>query len=244
MVRSSVTFAASLSRSSRTSRRRRLVRTHAACPRHSRTRSAQCYGIPFVAPTLRPCDEHSGYDRFHSRAFAMRRLPLAKRFATTSMIPKQTQTAPRNTAHGYSVTCCAPGDLSDTELTSCFEIARDGGAVAICPEKLQKARLLVGSVLVVVADIFAHESLQMPFIEHDHMVQQVAAAASYPTCDSILPRTAKRGRTGSVPRFLTAVILDRGVNGRRRQLIVPSAVAREYSVKTVGMWGRAVPCFE
>src|SRR5438093_10446480 len=52
----------------------------------------------------------------------------------------------------------------------------------------------MGSVLVVVADIFAHESFQMPFIEHDHMVKQVSSATPNPTlCDSILPRTAKRG---------------------------------------------------
>ncbi len=44
----------------------------------------------------------------------------------------------------------------------------------------------MGSVLVVVAHVFAQESLQLPFIEHDHMVQQVAAADSYPAlCGSI-----------------------------------------------------------
>ena len=36
----------------------------------------------------------------------------------------------------------------------------------------------MGSVLVVVADIVAHESFQMPFIEHNHVVKQVAAPAS------------------------------------------------------------------
>src|SRR5439155_21760638 len=52
----------------------------------------------------------------------------------------------------------------------------------------------MGSVLVVVADIFAHESFQMPFIEHAHMLKQVSSATPNPTlCDSILPRTAKRG---------------------------------------------------
>jgi hypothetical protein len=52
----------------------------------------------------------------------------------------------------------------------------------------------MGSVFVIVADIVVHESFQMPLIEHDYMVQQVATAASHPTlCDSILPRTAKCG---------------------------------------------------
>src|SRR6266446_6176001 len=62
----------------------------------------------------------------------------------------------------------------------------------------------MGSVLMVVADIFAHESFQMAFIEHDHMVQQVAAAASHPTlCDSVLPRTAKRGANRFSPQVLS-----------------------------------------
>jgi hypothetical protein len=64
----------------------------------------------------------------------------------------------------------------------------------------------MGSVLVVVADIFAHQSLQMPFIEHNHMVQQVAAAASHPAlCDAILPWTAKGGANRLSPQ-----VLDRG----------------------------------
>src|ERR1700747_1543154 len=42
----------------------------------------------------------------------------------------------------YSLAACAPGDVSDTELSVCVEIIRDGGAVAISLEKLQKARML------------------------------------------------------------------------------------------------------
>src|ERR1700739_2247663 len=64
----------------------------------------------------------------------------------------------------------------------------------------------MGSVLMVVGDIFAHESLQMPFIEHDDVIQQVTAAASHPTlCDSILPGTAKRGANRFTPQ-----VRDRG----------------------------------
>src|SRR5712691_5039650 len=61
----------------------------------------------------------------------------------------------------------------------------------------------MGSIVVVVADIFAHESFQMAFIEHDHMVQQVAAATPNPTlCSSILPRTAKHGANRFSPQVL------------------------------------------
>jgi hypothetical protein len=47
---------------------------------------------------------------------------------------------------------------------------------------------------VIVADVLIHEALQMPFIEHDHMVEQIAAAVSDPAfSDAILPRTAEAG---------------------------------------------------
>jgi hypothetical protein len=73
------------------------------------------------------------------------------------MSPKQTQSARRKTAQEYSVSACTPGDLSEADLASCVEIVRDGGAVAISPEKLQKARMLAvarkGGVIVGVASI-------------------------------------------------------------------------------------------
>src|SRR5215510_6356549 len=46
-------------------------------------------------------------------------------------------------------------------------------------------------IFMVVADILAHEPLQMPFIQYDHMIEQVAAAASHPALrDAVLPGTA------------------------------------------------------
>jgi len=49
------------------------------------------------------------------------------------------------------------------------------------------------SILMVVADVFAHEALEMMLIEHDHMIQEVASAASNPTLRrTILPRTPER----------------------------------------------------
>jgi GNAT superfamily N-acetyltransferase len=58
------------------------------------------------------------------------------------MSPQGTQTETKKMAPGYSVKACAPGDLSDAELVTCVEIVKDGGAVPISLEKLQKARML------------------------------------------------------------------------------------------------------
>src|SRR6266566_3953657 len=58
------------------------------------------------------------------------------------MNPQDTQTQTTKTAQGYSLIACVPGDLSDAELATCVEIVKDGGAVAIGLEKLQKARML------------------------------------------------------------------------------------------------------
>ncbi len=48
------------------------------------------------------------------------------------------------------------------------------------------------AVFVVVVDIFAEKAFQMSFVEHDHMVEQVAAAILNPSLgDSVLPRTSE-----------------------------------------------------
>src|SRR5215469_3167966 len=47
-------------------------------------------------------------------------------------------------------------------------------------------------VLMVIAQVGRHQSFEMPLIEDDHMVQQVASATSYPALsNTVLPRTAK-----------------------------------------------------
>src|ERR1035437_440192 len=49
----------------------------------------------------------------------------------------------------------------------------------------------VGSVVVIIGNVLGDESLQMALIQRDHVVEQVAAAASDPTFgDAILPRTS------------------------------------------------------
>ena len=52
-------------------------------------------------------------------------------------------------------------------------------------------------VVVVVADVFTHQALEMAFVQDDHMVEQVSTAVSYPAFgDTILPWAAKAGSLG------------------------------------------------
>jgi len=52
----------------------------------------------------------------------------------------------------------------------------------------------VRPVIVEVANIFVHEALQVAFIQHDHVVEQIAAAGANPTFGhTVLPRTAEAG---------------------------------------------------
>src|ERR1700739_5088974 len=75
----------------------------------------------------------------------------------------------------------------------------------------------VRSILVVVAHVRSHQPLQMPLVQDDHGIQQVASAASHPTLgDPVLPRTAEssahwltsqvfRGRDYIIAKFCVAV---------------------------------------
>jgi hypothetical protein len=48
------------------------------------------------------------------------------------------------------------------------------------------------AVLMMVTNIFREQSLQMVFIQCNHVVQEVSSAASHPALrDAILPRTAE-----------------------------------------------------
>jgi hypothetical protein len=58
------------------------------------------------------------------------------------MDSRQTNLSPRKETLDYSVSACAPSDLSDAELSSCVAIVSDGAAVAINLKKLQNARSL------------------------------------------------------------------------------------------------------
>ena len=49
-------------------------------------------------------------------------------------------------------------------------------------------------VVMVVADIFTHQSFQMPLIKDDHMIQQITAAvANKAFRDFVLPRATEAG---------------------------------------------------
>jgi len=53
------------------------------------------------------------------------------------------------------------------------------------------------AVLVMVGDVFGKEPLQVPLIESNDMVEQLAATAPHPALgDSILPGTFERGPHG------------------------------------------------
>jgi len=50
---------------------------------------------------------------------------------------------------------------------------------------------------MVVANVLGQETFQMPLVEHDDVVEQVASAIAYPTFgDSVLPRTSETGSFG------------------------------------------------
>lgn len=61
----------------------------------------------------------------------------------------------------------------------------------------------VGSVLVVIADVFVHPPSQMALIQDDHMVEQIAAASAYESLGhAVLPGLWKLVRLGSMPKLL------------------------------------------
>jgi len=50
------------------------------------------------------------------------------------------------------------------------------------------------SIHVVIADVFAHQPFEMPFIQYDHLIQQVSSTVTNPAFgDSVLPGTAETG---------------------------------------------------
>lgn len=58
------------------------------------------------------------------------------------------------------------------------------------------------SIVVVVADVLSHETLQMPFVQNDHMIQQISSAAPDPAlCNAVLPRTTESGAHWQAAHF-------------------------------------------
>ena len=58
-------------------------------------------------------------------------------------------------------------------------------------------------VIVVVTHVLGHQASEMPLVEYDHMIEQVSPAITDEAfCDSVLSRTAKLVRFGSIPKLL------------------------------------------
>jgi hypothetical protein len=71
-----------------------------------------------------------------------------------------------------------------------------GYAASSAPRR-SLAQSKVRAVLVMVGDVLGKEPLQVPLVESNHMVEQLAAAAPHPPLgDTILPGTFERGPHG------------------------------------------------
>ena len=56
------------------------------------------------------------------------------------------------------------------------------------------------SILMVIAEVLRKQPLQMPFVQRNHVIEEITSAAFHPTLsDAVLPRTLKRGPEGSEP---------------------------------------------
>ena len=82
---------------------------------------------------------------------------------------------------------------------------RHGDDFAICvgirlcstPRRCSLRQRKMRSVIVVIADVLTHQSLQVPFVEHNDVVEQVPSAVADPAlCNPILQRTAEAGPFG------------------------------------------------
>jgi hypothetical protein len=64
----------------------------------------------------------------------------------------------------------------------------------------------MSSIIAVVTAVLAQQSFQMQLIEHDHVVEQIAATGADPTlCHAVLPRTSKAGSFGMDAKTLYRV---------------------------------------
>jgi len=71
-----------------------------------------------------------------------------------------------------------------------------GYAASSAPRR-SLAQSKVRADLVIVGDVLGKQPLQVPLVESNHMVEQLAAAAPHPTLgDTILPGTFERGPHG------------------------------------------------
>src|SRR6266403_3573652 len=68
----------------------------------------------------------------------------------------------------------------------------------------------VSPVLMIVEQVRRHQTFEMPLVQDDHVVKQVASATSHPTLsNTVLPRTDTRSQPG---RILSSHTEDQGAN--------------------------------
>src|ERR1017187_5123385 len=105
--------------------------------------------------------------------------------------------------------------------------ARNSNGLAPCRGLLLQPE--VRPVLVVVTDVLAHQTLQMPFVYYDDMIQQVpAAVADEALGDAVLPRVAEAGPLGLDSEALDdADDLSVEVGGAVEYQVLRSRVIRE-----------------
>ena len=83
---------------------------------------------------------------------------------------------PAKSGYGYDTTTCI-GSLRCWTARRCLLLQRE-----------------MGSIFMVVADVFIHQPFQMPPTYYDHVVEQVSSAATNPSLgDAVLPRTSVAG---------------------------------------------------
>src|ERR1700704_1147260 len=72
---------------------------------------------------------------------------------------------------------------------------------ATCWRVLRESKM--GPVLMVIEQVRRHQTFEMPLVQDDHVVKQVASATSHPTLsNTVLPRTAK-GRARWLPSHVS-----------------------------------------
>src|ERR1017187_106168 len=120
--------------------------------------------------------------REHQRAHFSRRIStilsgIDRRANSGSQIVAMMQTA--EPGHGYDSGTCF-------EILLCATTGRSSLRQGqMCP------------IVVVVTDVFIHQTFQMPFIHDDYVVEQISAAVVDPAlCDTVLPRTSEAGPLG------------------------------------------------
>ena len=98
--------------------------------------------------------------------------------------------------------CCSGGPIIAVMQTAepwhCYNPAADFGVACWLSTGRRSLRQReMSSIVVIIADVIIHQSLQVPFIENDHMVEQIAAAITDPALgNAVLPRTSEAGPIG------------------------------------------------